>query len=83
MLDKALDRPCRASPSAQIVWPSDLLRHVEEHVDLALLGAALHMRSMTRIIQPVPSRQGVHWPHSRLVEGDSRQIALMMSVDCP
>ena len=36
---------------------------------------------MTRIIQPVPSRQGVHWPQdSCLKNDDSRQIALMMSV---
>jgi hypothetical protein len=26
------------------------------------VGAALTMRFITRIIQPVPSRQGVHWP---------------------
>jgi hypothetical protein len=34
----------------------------QQHVDLLDLGLALTSRSITRIIQPVPSRQGVHWP---------------------
>ena len=40
------------------------------------------MRFITRIIQPVPSRQGVHWPQlSCLKNLASRQIALMTSAD--
>ena len=39
-------------------------------------------RSITRIIQPVPSRQGVHWPQlSCLKNFDSRHTALITSVD--
>ena len=38
-------------------------------------------RSITRIIQPVPSRHGVHWPQlSCLKNLDNLQIALMTSV---
>jgi hypothetical protein len=62
MPDQALDRPGgRIAERADRV-AFDLLGHIVEHVDLALRALPVTMRSITRIIQPVPSRQGVHWP---------------------
>ena len=51
-----------ASPSAQIVWPSICRVDLFQQVDFVDLGAPSTMRSITRHIQPVPSRHGVHWP---------------------
>jgi hypothetical protein len=62
MPDQALDRPGRRVAERADRVALDLLGDVEQHVDLALLGLARAMRSITRHIQPVPSRQGVHWP---------------------
>ena len=51
-----------ASPKAQIVWPSTCFV-TESSMSISSTSASPRTsRSMTRIIQPVPSRQGVHWP---------------------
>jgi hypothetical protein len=51
-----------ASPRAQIVWPSTCLV-TDSSMSISSTSASPRTRrSITRIIQPVPSRQGVHWP---------------------
>src|SRR5690606_2078374 len=51
-----------ASPSAQMVWPSTCLV-TSNSVSISLMSASpVRSRSITRHIQPVPSRHGVHWP---------------------
>jgi hypothetical protein len=51
-----------ASPSAQIVWPSTCLVTSSSMSISSTCASPFTSRSITRIIQPVPSRQGVHWP---------------------
>ncbi len=60
--DQALDRPGRRIAERADRVALDLARHLLEHVDLRELGPALDHPVITRIIQPVPSRHGVHWP---------------------
>ena len=59
---QALHRPGSAVAKGANGVTFDLLGHLHQHVDLALLRAALAMRVSTRHIQPMPSRHGVHWP---------------------
>jgi len=51
-----------ASPSAQIVWPSICLVTSSSMSISRFSARPSAMRVITRHIQPVPSRQGVHWP---------------------
>ena len=51
-----------ASPSAQIVWPSTWVVTSSSMSISRFSARPSAMRSSTRHIQPVPSRQGVHWP---------------------
>ena len=51
-----------ASPSAQIVWPSTCLVTSSSMSISRFYARPSDMRVITRHIQPVPSRQGVHWP---------------------
>ena len=45
-----------------MVWPSIWLA-TSRSMSISFISASpVAMRSMTRHIQPVPSRQGVHWP---------------------
>src|SRR5690606_201391 len=71
-----------ASPSAQMVWPSICLVTSNSMSISRFWAGPSTMRSMTRIIQPVPSRHGVHRPQlSCLKKAEMRQMALMISVD--
>ena len=61
--DQALDRPCRRVAERADGVALDLLGHVEQQVDLLEpRRRPCAIRSITRHSQPVPSRQGVHWP---------------------
>ena len=60
--DQALDRPGRRVAEGADRVALDLIGHVQQHVDLLQLRLALDHAVSTRHIQPVPSRQGVHWP---------------------
>ena len=61
--EQALDRPGGRVAEAADGVALDLAGDVEQQVDLALSRPRrVTMRSITRHIQPVPSRQGVHWP---------------------
>mmetsp|Transcript_9145 Transcript_9145/g.11923 ORF Transcript_9145/g.11923 Transcript_9145/m.11923 type:complete len:219 (-) Transcript_9145:806-1462(-) len=51
-----------ASPSAQMVWPSTCLVTSQSMSISSSSASPFTRRSITRIIQPVPSRHGVHWP---------------------
>src|SRR6185437_10263931 len=51
-----------ASPSAQIVWPSTSLVTSSSMSISRFCARPSAMRVITRHIQPVPSRHGVHWP---------------------
>jgi hypothetical protein len=62
MADQALDRPGRRVAERADGVAFDLLGDVEQHVDLLFSASPFTMRSITRHIQPVPSRHGVHWP---------------------
>ena len=62
MADETLHRPGGGVAQRADGVALDLVAHLEQHIDLALLGLPFAMRSSTRHIQPVPSRQGVHWP---------------------
>ena len=62
MPDQALDRPGRRIAQGADRVTFDLPRHLFERVDLGDLARPSTMRVITRIIQPVPSRHGVHWP---------------------
>src|SRR5579875_2593303 len=59
-------RPCTgqaaASPSAQIVWPSIWVVTSNSMSISRLCARPSAIRESTRQSQPVPSRQGVHWP---------------------
>ena len=60
--DEARTGIAAASPSAQMVWPSIFARDVVEQIQVFRPPFPFTMRWSTRYIQPVPSRQGVHWP---------------------
>ena len=63
MPDQALDRPGRGIAQRADRVAFDLPRHLVQRVDLLELGAALAPCGPSpAIIQPVPSRHGVHWP---------------------
>jgi hypothetical protein len=51
-----------ASPSAQMVWPSICLVTSSSMSISRFSARPSAMRVITRHIQPVPSRHGVHWP---------------------
>ena len=51
-----------ASPSPQMVWPSTWLATSSSRSISDISASPVTIRSMTRHIQPVPSRHGVHWP---------------------
>jgi hypothetical protein len=51
-----------ASPKAQMVWPSMRRETLSSRSRSSRLPCPARMRNSTRFIQPVPSRQGVHWP---------------------
>jgi hypothetical protein len=51
-----------ASPSAQMVWPSTCLVTSSSMSISRFSASPSRQRSITRHIQPVPSRHGVHWP---------------------
>ena len=63
-LDHALDRPGRRIAERTDGVPFDVVRHVQQQIDvLQARIAAARIASRILNIQPVPSRQGVHWPH--------------------
>ena len=63
MPDQALDRPGRGVAQRADRVALDLPRHLLQRVDFVDGSARPStMRFITRIIQPVPSRHGVHWP---------------------
>ena len=63
MPDQALDRPGRRVAQRADGVAFDLLGDFLQQVDLShLRPRPSTMRSITRHIQPVPSRHGVHWP---------------------
>ena len=51
-----------ASPRAQMVWPSTCLVTCCSMSISSIAASPSRRRSIMRHIQPVPSRQGVHWP---------------------
>src|SRR5690606_17341415 len=51
-----------ASPKAHMVWPSIWPAALTNRSRSSGRPRPSSMRLMTRYIQPVPSRQGVHWP---------------------
>ena len=62
MADQALDRPGRGIAQGADGVAFDLLGDFLQQIDLRHPRVASAMRVITRHIQPVPSRQGVHWP---------------------
>ena len=51
-----------ASPSAQMVRPAMLSETSSSSARSSIRPKPFSMRCTTRYSQPVPSRQGVHWP---------------------
>ncbi len=63
VLQEALHRPRRGIPEAADRMALDAVGHVEQQPEvLAPRPAPARMRLSMRFSQPVPSRQGVHWP---------------------
>src|SRR4029079_108936 len=56
-----------ASPSAQMVWPSMRPATSTSSCRSDFCPSPAMIRRMTRFIQPVPSRHGVHWPQDSLL----------------
>jgi hypothetical protein len=61
--DQALDRPGGGVAEGADRVAFDLLGVTSSSMSISDISASpVTMRSMTRHIQPVPSRHGVHWP---------------------